>query len=174
MGQEGLKEIYRWMDDFANKNNAIAYKKVLGKSPDNWDIPAVFVTNRDIPDDDKQITVVTLARHGQELGARVVGPEILHYLTTDDTKAIRDTQLVIVIPVVNPEGFILNQFHSSRTSLTRTERLVLGRLFKAYPPDMVIDFHSLGKVEGSKYDRGDLEAIIPANTTRWGMDEQIH
>ena len=174
MGQEGLKEIYRWVDDFANKNNAIAYKKVLGKSPDNWDIPAVFVTNRDIPDDDKQIAVVTLARHGQELGARVVGAEILHYLTSDDAEAIRDTQLVIVVPVVNPEGFILNEFHSSHTSLTKTERLVLGRLFKAYPPDMVIDFHSLGKVEGSKYDRGDMEAIIPANTTRWAMDEQIH
>ena len=62
MGQEGLKEVYQWVDDFANTNNAISYKKVLGKSPDNWDIPAVFVTNRDIPDDDKQIAVVTLAR----------------------------------------------------------------------------------------------------------------
>ena len=162
MGQEGLKEIYRWVDDFADKHNTIAYKKVLGKSPDNWDIPAVFVTNRDIPDDDKQIAVVTLARHGQELGARVVGPHILHDLTGDEAKTIRDTQLVIVILVVNPEGFILNQFHSSMTSLTRTERLVLGKLFNAYPPDMVIDFHSLGKAAGSKYDCGDLEAIIPA------------
>ncbi|MBL7214008.1 MAG: hypothetical protein ISS61_16670 [Desulfobacteraceae bacterium] len=174
MGQEGLKEIYRWVDDFTDKNNAIAYKTVLGKSPDNWDIPAVFVTNRELPDDDKQIAVVTLARHGQELGARVVGPQILHDLTGDDAKAVRDTQLVIVIPVVNPEGFILKQFHSSMTRLTRTERLVLGRLFNAYPPDMVIDFHSLGKAAGSKYDCGDLEAIIPANTTRWAMDEQIH
>ena len=174
MGQEGLQEIYRWVDDFAGQNSGIAYKKVLGKSADNWDIQAVFVTNRELPDDDKQIAVVTLARHGQELGARVVGPEILHYLTTDDAKTIRDTQLVIVIPVVNPEGFILNQFHSSQTRLTKTERLVLGRLFNSYLPDMVIDFHSLGELNGSKYDRGDLEAIIPANTTRWAMDEQIH
>ena len=60
------------------------------------------------------------------------------------------------------------------TSLTKTERLILGRLFKDFPPDMLIDYHSLGKIEGSKYDRGDMEVIIPANTTRWGMDEQIH
>jgi hypothetical protein len=27
---------------------------------------------------------------------------------------------------------------------------------------------------GSQYDKGDMEVIIPANTTRWAMDEQIH
>ena len=113
MGEKGLKEVYDWVDNFTEKNKEIAYKKILGKSPDNWDIPAVFVTNRDVPDDDKQIAIVTLARHGQELGARVVGPEILHYLTGDDARAIRDTQVVIVVPVVNPEGFVLNEFHSS-------------------------------------------------------------
>ncbi len=174
MGKEGLREIYQWLDDFAEKNKAIVYKEIIGKSPDNLDIPAVFVTNREIADDDKQIAIVTLARHGQELGARVVGPEILHYLASDDAKEIRDTQLVIVIPVVNPEGFVLNEFYSSQTSLTRTERLVLGKLFQSYPPDMMIDFHSLGQLEGSKYDGGDMEVIIPANTTRWAVDEQIH
>jgi hypothetical protein len=95
-------------------------------------------------------------------------------LTGDDAAKIRDTQIVIVIPVVNPEGFVLNEFHSSRTSLTKTERTVLGRFFNDHPPDMVIDYHSLGKAGGSKYDRGDMEVIIPANTTRWAMDEQIH
>jgi len=174
MGEKGLKEVYQWLDDFVIKNERIAYKELIGKSPDNWEIPAVFITNRNLSNGDKQIAVITLERHGQELGARVVGPEIIHYLSSNDAKEIRDTQVVIVVPVVNPEGFILNEFHSSMTSLTKSERLVLGGLFKAYSPDMVIDFHSLGKVEGSKYDSGDMEAIIPANTTRWAMDEQIH
>jgi len=174
MGREGLQEINRWIDEFVDRNSEIASKKVLGKSPDNWDIPAVFVTNQDLPDEDKQIAVVTLARHGQELGARVVGPEVLQYLSGDDAKTIRETQVVIVVPVVNPEGFILNQFHSSQTRMTKTERLILGRLFNSWPPDMLMDYHSLGELNGSKYDRGDLEAIIPANTTRWAMDEQIH
>jgi len=174
MGEKGLKEVYQWLDDFVIKNESIAYKELIGKSPDNWEIPAVFITNRNLSNDDKQIAIITLERHGQELGTRVVGPEIIHYLSSNDAKEIRDTQVVIVVPIVNPEGFILNEFHSSMTSLTKTERLVLGGLFKTYPPDMVIDFHSLGKVEGSKYDSGDMEAIIPANTTRWAMDEQIH
>jgi hypothetical protein len=174
MGEKGLKEVYRWLDGFVEENKRIARKEVLGKSPDHWDIPVIFVTNSDITDDHKQIAVVTAARHGQEFGARVVAPQILHFLTGEEAKKIRDTQIVIVVPVVNPEGFVSNQFCSSRTSLTKTERLILGSLFRAYPPDMIIDYHSLGAESGSKYDIGDMEVILPANTTKWAMDEQIH
>jgi hypothetical protein len=174
MGEKGLKEVYRWLDGFVEENKSIAHKKVMGKSPDHWDIPAIFVTNRDRADDRKQIAVVTAARHGQEFGARVVAPEILRFLAGEEASEIRDTQIVIVVPIVNPEGFVSNQFCSSRTSLTKTERLILGGLFKTYPPDMIIDYHSLGAESGSKYDIGDMEVILPANTTKWAMDEQIH
>jgi hypothetical protein len=174
MGEEGLKEVYQWLDDWVAKNINLARKEVIGKSLDYWDIPAIFITNEALSNEDKQIAVITLARHGQELGARVVGPEIIRYLCSSDAEEIRKRQLVIVVPVVNPEGFVSNEFRSSMTSLTKTERVVLGGLFKEFPPDMMIDFHSLGKTAGSKYDRGDMEVIIPANTTRWAMDEQIH
>ena len=174
MGEKGLKEVYGWLDGFVEENQGIASKKVLGKSPDHRDIPAIFVTNKEVPDDNKQIAVVTSARHGQELGTRVVGPAILNFLTSDEAKVIRETQVVMVVPVVNPEGFVLNEFCSSRTGLTKTERLILGGLFKAYPPDMIIDFHSFGAESGTKYDVGDMEVILPANTTKWAMDEQIH
>jgi hypothetical protein len=174
MGENGLKEVYEWLDGFAAENRKIAHKHVLGKSPDRWDIPAIIVTNEDMEDDHKQIAVVTAARHGQEFGARVVAPEILRFLTSDDARKIRNTQIVIVVPVVNPEGFVSNLFCSSRTSITKTERQILGGLFRSYPPDMIIDYHSLGAQNGSKYDTGDMEVILPANTTRWAMDEQIH
>jgi len=174
MGEEGLKEVYRWLDAFVEENKRIARKEVLGKSPDHWEIPAIFVTNRDMADEQKQVAVVTAARHGQEFGARVVAPEILRFLTGDEASEIRDSQIVIVVLVVNPEGFVANQFRSSRTSLTKTERFILGGLFRTYPPDMIIDYHSLGEGSGSKVDIGDMEVILPANTTRWAMDEQIH
>jgi len=140
MGEKGLKEVYRWLDGFVEEKKRIAHKEVLGQSPDHWDIPAIFITNSDIADDRKQIAVVTAARHGQEFGARVVGPEILRFLTSEKASKIRDTQIVIVVPVVNPEGFVSNEFCSSRTSLTKTERAILGRLFRTYPPDMIIDY----------------------------------
>ena len=124
-GEQGLKEVYDWLDKYVSTNKNIATKKIIAKSyPGNIDVPAVFVTNSSIPDDKKQIAIVTLVRHGQEAGARVVGAEILQYLATDDAKDIHDNQVVIIVPVVNPEGFIAEQVQLviDRTHKKRTPR----------------------------------------------------
>jgi len=113
MGDEGLREIYSWLDDFVKKNENIAEKMVLGKSEDGkWEIPAIIVTNKAISNDEKQIAIVTLARHGNERGGIVVGPEILNFLASDEAGETRDKQTVIVVPVCNPVGIILDEFHS--------------------------------------------------------------
>ncbi|MBN2238405.1 MAG: hypothetical protein JW712_01420 [Dehalococcoidales bacterium] len=175
MGEDGLREVYSWVDSYVKNNQDIADKISLGTSGDaKWDIPAVIVTNKSISGDEKQNAVITLARHGQERGARVIGPEILDWLAGEDAREIRDKQTVIVVPVANPEGFILDEFHSSMHGITDLEKRVWGNLCSLYTPDMMMDYHSLGKVEGARYDRGDMEVILPANTTRWGMDEQIY
>ena len=175
MGEEGLRQVYSWIDTFVKENSKVAEKISLGKSEDGkWDIPAVVVTNPSIPADEKQNAIITLVRHGQERGARVVGPEILNYLISDDAREIRDKQCVIVLPVANPEGFIKDEFNSSMYGITDLEKKIWGNLCSAYVPDMMTDYHSLGKSSGPKYDRGDVEVILPANTTRWGMDEQVH
>ena len=175
MGEEGLRQVYSWIDSFVKNNHEIADKINLGKSEDNkWDIPAVIVTNKSISADEKQNAIVSLTRHGQERGARVVGPEILDYLAGDDASEIRDRQTVVVVPVSNPEGFVQDEFNSSMYGITDLEKKLWGNLCSAYVPDMMTDYHSLGKSSGPKYDRGDVEVIIPANTTRWGMDEQVH
>jgi hypothetical protein len=174
MGEEGLKEIYSWVDNFVKDNHGIAEKIVLGKSEDHkWDVPAVVVTNKSIPDDEKQIAIVVLTRHGNERGTRVVGPEILNYLASYDARETRDKQTVVVVPVVNPVGVVLDEFNSTMYGITDHEKKIFGNLCSSYIPDMMIDYHSLGPSEPS-YDGGDLEAIIPANTTKWGMDEQIY
>jgi len=168
MGEEGLQQVYSWIDSYAKDNHGIAEKISLGRSEDNkWEIPAVIVTNRSISADEKQNAIITLVRHGNERGARVVGPEILNYLASDDASEIRDKQTVIVVPVANPEGFILDEFHSSLYGITDLEKKVWGNLCATYTPDMMLDYHSLGKLDATKYDRGDMEAIIPANVTRW-------
>ena len=175
MGEEGLREVHAWIDGFVEQNQSIADKKVLGKSDDGkWDIPAITITNKSIPDDDKQVAMVTLLRHGQERGARIVGAEILNYLAGDEAAETRDNQKVIVVPIVNPEGFIRDEFNSSMYGITDMEKRIWGTLCAEDTPDMMIDYHSLGKSDATKYDRGDMEVIIPANSTKWGMDEQIY
>ena len=175
MGEEGLREVYAWTKAYVEENREIADIIDLGPSEDRkWEIPAVVVTNKSIPAEEKQNALLTMGRHGKERGTRIVVPEVLNYLATADAAEIRGKQTVVVVPVANPEGFVLEQFHSTLHGITELERQVWGKLCSAYPPDMMFDYHSLGKSDGSKYDRGDMEVIIPANTTRWGMDEQIH
>lgn len=175
MGEQGVQELYSWLDEYVQKNSQIAQKKSLGRSESGtWDIPAIVVTDRSVPDKDKQVAVITLGRHGHERGTRVVGPEILHYLASDAAREVRKRQTVVVVPMLNPEGAAEDAFNSSMYGITDLEKRVFGALCSEYVPDMMIDYHSLGKTDGSKYDQGDMEVIIPANTTKWGMDEQIH
>jgi hypothetical protein len=77
------------LDDWVAKNKNIAHKEVIGRFPDHWEIPAVSITDENVPNDDKQIAVITLGRHGQELETRVVGPEIIYYLGSNDAEEIR-------------------------------------------------------------------------------------
>lgn len=175
MGEDGLRDIYSWIDNFVKDNHEIADKIVLGKSEDNkWEIPAVIVTNKSVSDEKKQIAIATLARHGQERGTRVVGPEILKHLASEDARETRDKQTIVVVPVFNPVGVVLDEFHSTMFGITDHEKRIMGNLCRDYIPDMMIDYHSLGKMDGSKYDHGDMEVILPANSTKWGMDEQIY
>ena len=173
-GEEGLKDLLAWLDRFASANAKFVEKRRLGTSPGGREIAGFFVTNPAIPNNRKQTALVVLNRHGQEAGGRVVGPEILNYLVSDDARQIRDTQYVIVIPAMNPDGIVANKFNSSRTTITTQERSLLGPIIKATPPDAMLDYHSLGQSNGARNDRGDMEVIIAANTSRWGMDDQVH
>lgn len=174
VGEDGLRELYEWFDRFASAHAPFIEKRRLGTSPGKREIRGFFVTNPAIPNHNKQTALIVLNRHGQEAGGRVVGPEILNYLVSDDAKGIRDSQLVIVIPVLNPDGVVANKFNSSRTQITNLERAVIGPIVRATPPDVMLDYHSLGQSNGARNDRGDLEVIITANTSRWAMDEQVH
>ena len=175
MGEAGLQEIYTWIDDFVAGHSDIAEKIILGRSDnDAWEIPAVVVTNRAVAEAEKQTAVITLSRHGHERGTRVVAPEILNYLGSAEAAETREKQTVVVVPVVNPEGVAADKFNSSMYGITELEKRIFGKLCSRFVPDMMIDFHSLGKTDGPRYDRGDMEVILPANSTKWAMDEQIH
>ena len=174
MGRTGLDELYARLDRIESDHPTLVKKQIIGASENGLDIPAFFITDPAVSAEDKQTAVVTLGRHGQELGTRVIGAEIMAYLVSDEAAQLRRNQVFIVVPVANPDGFVLNEFHSSRTGLTATEKAVFGPLFRTNPPDMVLDYHSLGQVGGPQTDTGDIEVIIPANTGTWAMDEQIH
>ena len=57
-GETGLRDVYRWLDDFVATHEQVARKEIIGKSEENRDIPAIFLTNASIPERDKEIAIV--------------------------------------------------------------------------------------------------------------------
>lgn len=61
---------------------------------------------------------------GEKEGNPNCAGEILSFLATAEASEIRDKQRVVVVPVSNPEGFVLEQSHSSMQGITSNERRV--------------------------------------------------
>ena len=57
MGEEGLRKVYKWLDDWVAQNRKIAHKEIIGRSPEGWEIPAVFITDETISNNYKQTGV---------------------------------------------------------------------------------------------------------------------
>jgi len=109
---------------------------------------------------------VVCGRHGNELGTRVVGTALLGWLCSDAGAETRRRQLVIVVPVANPDGCVREEFFAPSDGLSDVEQRTIAELARTHQPDLVVDVHSFGE--------SDIEAILPANTTSAAEDVFIH
>ncbi len=161
-----LDEIYREAERLADGNPDIVRMESLGVSAEGRDVKAVYVTDSSVPASEKEVAIVVCGRHGNELGTRVVGNALLRWLASAEGQETRRRQLVIVVPVANPDGCVREEFFAPGDGLSETEHNTIAELAWAYQPDAVVDVHSLGQ--------GDTEAIITANTSAAGEDVFIH
>jgi hypothetical protein len=158
--------IYRLVDRFVAKNADIAHSESLSVSEEGREIKAVYVTDKSVPDTEKQVAIVVCGRHGDELGQRVVGNALIEWLSSAEGAETRRRQLVIVVPVANPDGCVRNEFLAPHDGLSRVEQNTIAALAQRYQPDAVIDVHSLRHT--------DIEAILTANTSDAGEDVFVH
>ncbi len=79
--------------------------EVIGKSAEGREIPMFKVTDPNIPDEDKEIIVTLSGEHGDEVSAITMHLMLLDWLATKEAADILRTQIVIVIPCVNVDGY---------------------------------------------------------------------
>ncbi len=161
-----LDEIYDRVDDFVSSNGRIARLIPTAPSEEGRRVPAVAITDPKAPDDDKEVALVVCGRHGNELGTRTVGLEMLGFLAGEAAALIRHRLNVVVVPVANPDGCVRAQFHAPSDGLSPTEISALVPLAHSLQPDAVVDIHSLVQ--------SDIEAVITANTSPGGIDSRVH
>jgi hypothetical protein len=165
-------EIENWIGNYIHCHREIAYIESIGQSDEGRAIKAVHVTNNSLPMDEKEIALIIVGRHGDEVGTRVVGPAVLEWLASRDAQEIRDRQHVIVIPIANPDGCIHEVFGAPATHLSDIEKSALLPLGARYIPEIVMDVHSVGK-EKRGLNWGGLEAVIIDQNATEGEDQYI-
>lgn len=147
-------------------NSATVELNSLGLSAEGRDIKAVYITDKSVSLAEKEVAVVMGLRHGDEVGVVSAVSSLLDWLVSEGGAETRRRQLVIVIPVVNPDGFIKQEFGAPRDRISDDERKIILPLILECQADLLLDIHSL--------DRGDLEAVITGHTTHLGEDDLIH
>lgn len=160
-----LSDIYQSLDRLVDRNSDYTTIESLGLSAEGRDIKAVYVTDRSLPLSDKEVAIVVCGRHGDELGTRGVGPVLIEWLLSPEGEETRRKQLVIVVPVANPDGCVKEEFFFPQDRLSETEQTTIVKLARVYRPDAVIDVHS---------DFLDTESVIMANTSNSAKDVFIH
>jgi len=160
-----LEEVYQELGRLAEKRSDIVESQSLGSSSEGRDIKAVYVTDKSVPQEDKEIAIIVCLRHGDEIGALAVGYKLLDWLVSEEAAETRRCQLVILVPVTNPDGFVRQEFWAPGDKLSDTEMKTIWALAESYQPDVVVDAHSL--------ERGDLEAVITGHTGHFGEDDFI-
>lgn len=161
------------VERFVNDHRKIARTEIIAKSAEGREIRAVHLTNPALPDNDKEVALIIIGRHGNEIGTRVVGPAVLEWLASDAGKDILDRQHIIVVPVANPDGCAHTVFGLPVYHLSGLEKRSLLMLAEKYPPDVVLDVHSLGKETGMGLNWGGLEAIVIDHEAKAGEDQVI-
>lgn len=161
-----LEEVYQELDRLIEKRSDIVESQSLDSSSEGRDIKAIHVTDKSVPQAEKEIALIICTRHGDEAGALAVARDLLDWLVSEEGAETRSRQLVIVVPIANPDGFVRQEFWAPRDKLSDTEMKTIWAQAEAYQPDVVLDAHSLG--------RGDLEAIITGHTSHFGEDDFIH
>ena len=166
------EEISNWVEQYVNSNKKIAYVEIIGQSNEGRDIKAIHVTNNALPIDDKEVALIIIGRHGDELGTRVVGPALLEWLASKEAKRTLDCQHIIVVPVANPDACVHGVFGLPVHHLSDLEKRSILQLGEKYIPDVVMDVHSVGK-EKYGFNWGGLEAVVIDHNANAGEDRFI-
>jgi hypothetical protein len=146
-----LDWVYNQIDAIVNENIDIARKEVIGYSVQNRPIIAIFIGNG------TKYAIIDGSMHGDEktgtFACLRIAELLIEYYRTDHLWKTKLTEYtIIIIPVLNPDGFFLNtrenangkdlnsQFPPDGTT-TEPEAWALRNLMGNYTPTAYINFH---------------------------------
>ncbi len=137
--------------------------EVRGKSKKGRPILMCRITDYGVPDEDKQVAMLTSCHVAKEFNAGTGLLRLIKWLVSDDPAAaeIRRRQVVLVVPYTNPDG-VARDGHKDPLYLcwdpdgvvnpkAHPEAVVLQSIMDEYRPDIFIDYHGLIYAESTMW-----------------------
>ena len=163
-----LKSYIGTMNYFAAVHPDCATLEVRGRSPKGLPVYLLKVTDKSVPDDNKNVLLITGFHSGAERTGAAGVLAFTEWLTGDSALAVesRKKNVVLLMPIVNPEGYFLfehwgncrkmdiyalgrgNRINLDTQELKNPENgpevLAYRGVADQYHPDMHIDVHGTG------------------------------
>jgi len=152
-----LNTVNKFITSLVNENSDIASKMVIGKSVQGRDINAIFIGKGN------QYAIIDGCIHGNEktgaFSALRVAELLIDYYHSDPSWQTKLNEYkIIIVPVVNPDGFVANNRTNAHNkdlnrqfppggATTEPEAWAIRNLFDTYKPVIYFNFHE----GGSKY-----------------------
>ncbi len=174
-------EIEEGFRDWAQRHPKRIQVETIGTSGEGRSLPMAKVTDFDVPDEDKQVVLLTVT-HANELSAATGLLHLMKWLVGEDPKAarIREGIVTLVIPVVNPDGYTAwserraDQWVCHKTIVGKTdpwsgwtkegpvspeknpELVALFEVAEKYRPDAAFDVHGVWFHDQSMWESTDF------------------
>jgi murein tripeptide amidase MpaA len=151
----GYKVMMQYLTNLSKKEKRISLK-IIGKSVQGRDIPALFISNDrrfGSKRDEKPVVMIFCQQHGNEPSGKEAAQLIARDLVKKYRSILEYLDLVL-IPQVNPDGSeAMKRRNASGADLNRNhvilsepEVIALHRVFNEWQPEVVLDVHEYNAI----------------------------
>ena len=153
----------------------VSYEEI-GLSAKGRPIPLLTITDRDFPNENKRVVLVSGGTDGNEEVGRAINLGFARALLEPKNRVHLQKQVVLIVPVTNPDGTVLNlpdregngsgicatKVHMPGVPPATPEGRVMRDLVERWIPDAHFDFHGL-----AGGGMGDMAYLYPTVNNKW-------
>jgi len=153
----------------------VSYEEI-GLSAKGRPIPLLTITDRDFPNENKRVVLVSGGTDGNEEAGRAINLGFARALLEPKNRGHLQKQVVLIVPVTNPDGTVLNlpdregngsgicatKVHMPGVPPATPEGRVMRDLVEKWIPDAHFDFHGL-----AGGGMGDMAYLYPTVNNKW-------
>lgn len=160
----------------AESSSSIVSYEEIGLSTKGRPIPLLTITDRSIPNENKSVVLISGGTDGNEEVGRAIALGFARVLLEPQNKVHLQRQVILIVPVANPDGAVLNlpdnqgngsgvcfsQVHLPGLPPAIQEGRVMRNLIEQWIPDAHFDFHGL-----AGGGMGDMAYLYPTVNNKW-------